>query len=292
MKPFVPVCIGIALSFNVSAQDFIAETHAPVNIFEYEKAISTIEVDAEVNTIIWDINDSLLFIPAYDTYCSWNSKRVHPYSYNLTNMKDTVFIPLAFDSCSFVAPFVGRKTSDFGARRYRHHYGVDIKLLVGDPVLSAFEGVVRVSHYDRDYGKVVVVRHPNGLETLYAHLSDLKVREGDWLEAGDIVGLGGSTGRSTGSHLHFEVRYKGEPINPNDIIDWENGTLHSDVLHLNAAHFAYLKEIRMTKYYTVRSGDTLSGIARRYGTSVSTLCKINNIRTNTTLRVGQTLRYN
>lgn len=292
MKPFVPFCIGIALSFNLSAQDFISETHAPANIFEYDKVVSTIETDAEVDAILWDINDSLSYIPAYDTYCSWNSKRVHPYSNNLTNMKDTIFIPLAYDSCSFAAPFIGRKTSDFGSRRYRQHYGVDIKLYVGDPVLSAFEGVVRVAHYDRDYGKVVVVRHTNGLETLYAHLSDLKVREGDRLEAGDVVGLGGSTGRSTGSHLHFEVRYKGEPINPNDIINWNNGTLHSDVLHLNADHFAYLKEIRMRKYHKIRSGDTLSGIARRYGTSVTTICKLNNIRSNTTLRIGQTLRYN
>lgn len=292
MKPFIPVCIGIALSFNLSAQDFISETNVPANIFEYEKVVSTIEVDAEVDATLWDINDSLSYIPAYDTYCSWNPKRVHPYSYNLTDMKDTVFIPLAYDSCSFVAPFVGRKTSDFGYRRYRHHYGVDIKLYVGDEVQCAFEGVVRVSHYDRDYGNVVVVRHPNGLETLYAHLSKLEVREGDWLEAGDIVGLGGSTGRSTGSHLHFEVRYKGEPINPNDIIDWNTGTLLSDVLYLNADHFAYLKEIRMRKYYKIRSGDTLSGIARRYGTSVSNLCKLNNIRSNTTLRIGQTLRYN
>lgn len=292
MKPLITVCIGIALSFNLSAQDFISEAHTPANIFEYDKVVSTIEADAEVDAILWDINDSLLYIPAYDTYCSWNPKRVHPYSYNLTEMKDTIFIPLVYDSCSFTAPFIGRKTSDFGSRRYRHHYGVDIKLYVGDPVQSAFEGVVRVSHYDRDYGNVVVVRHTNGLETIYAHLSKLKVREGDWLEAGDIVGLGGNTGRSTGSHLHFEVRYQGEPINPNDIINWDDGTLHSDVLHLSAEHFAYLKEIRKRKYHRIRSGDTLSGIARRYGTTVTTICKLNSIRSNTTLRIGRTLRYN
>ena len=287
MKPFISVCIGTLLSLSLSAQELISETRL-ANIYEFEKVVSVTESEAN----LWDINDSLSYIPAYDTYCSWNSKRVHPYSYNLTNMKDTIFIPLAIDSCSFVAPFIGPKTSDFGARRYRHHYGVDIKVYVGDPISSAFEGVVRVAHYDGDYGKVVVVRHPNGLETLYAHLSELKVREGDWLDAGDIVGLGGNTGRSTGSHLHFEVRYKGEPINPNDIINWQTGELLSNNLLLNKQHFAYLKEIRKTKYYTIRSGDTLSGIARKQGTTVSTLCKLNGIRSNTTLRVGHTLRYN
>jgi len=288
MKPFIPLFIGIALSINLSAQDLITEVDVPANIFEFEKVVAATKDKAA----IWDINDSLSYIPAYDTYCSWNSKRVHPYSYNLTNMKDTVVLPLAFDTCSFVAPFIGRKTSDFGYRRYRHHYGVDIKVYTGDPIQCAFEGVVRVAHYDGDYGKVVVVRHTNGLETLYAHLSDLKVKEGDWLEAGDLVGLGGNTGRSTGSHLHFEARYMGEPIDPNDIIDWNTGTLLSDNLLLNESHFAYLKEIRKRKYYTIRRGDTLSGIARRYGTTVSTLCKLNGIRSSSTLRVGKTLRYN
>lgn len=291
MKPFVPVFIGIFLSFNLVAQDYISENHATTNIYEFSKLFIDRDLSEE-NEAVWDINDSLLYIPAYDTYCSWNSSRVHPYNYNLTTMKDTISIVLAHDSCSYVPPFVSYKTSDFGYRRYRHHYGVDIKVHVGDPIASAFEGVVRIAHYDRDYGNVVVVRHNNGLETLYAHLSKLNVKVGDWLEAGDILGLGGNTGRSTGSHLHFEVRYKGEPINPNDIIDWDSGELHSDVFHLNQSHFEYLKEIRKRKYYTVRRGDTLSTIARRYGTSVTALCKLNNIRSNSTLRIGQVLRYN
>ena len=288
MKPLISLIVGVVFVLNLPAQDLISIADVPANIFEFEKVVSTTENKAD----IWDINDSLLYIPAYDTYCSWTSARVHPYSYNLTNIKDTVAILLARDTCSYVPPFIGPKTSDFGYRRYRHHYGVDIKVYVGDPIASAFEGVVRVAHYDQDYGKVVVVRHANGLETLYAHLSELKVREGDWIEAGDLIGLGGNTGRSTGSHLHFEVRYKGEPIDPNDIIDWNTGELLSDTLLLNKAHFAYLKEIRKRKYYTIRRGDTLSGIARKYGTSVSALCKLNAINSRTTLRVGRTLRYN
>jgi len=240
----------------------------------------------------WDVNDSLTFIPAYDLYCEWNTQRVHPYKEDLTLMKDTVPLVLVYDSCDFVAPYVGRKTSDFGYRRYRYHYGVDIKLYRGEHVKAAFEGVVRIAQYDGDYGNVVVIRHENGLESLYAHLSKLKVKEGDRVEAGNVIGLGGNTGRSTGSHLHFEIRYKGEPINPNAIIEWESGYLCNDTLLLNKEHFEYLVELRKIKYHKIRRGDTLSGIARRYGTSVRNLCRLNRIRSTTTLRIGRKLRYN
>jgi murein DD-endopeptidase MepM/ murein hydrolase activator NlpD len=270
------------------AQNPIAANLNSFNIFRDGKmpTSSTEEVEA------WNINDSLLHIPSYDTYCSWNTERVHPYKDDLRFMKDTVVLALAPDSCDFVSPYTGRKTSDFGYRRYRYHYGVDIKLYKGDEVKSAFEGVVRIAQYDGDYGKVVVVRHQNGLETLYAHLSELNVKEGDKVEAGDVVGLGGSTGRSTGSHLHFEARYKGEPIDPNSLIEWETGYLCHDTLAVNQEHFEYLVEVRQRKYHKIRSGDTLSGIARRYSTSVGTICKLNGIRSTTTLRIGKTLRYN
>lgn len=280
--------LGITLTGNLNAQQLVSETNISRNIYEFGKAPTSEKAEAE----IWDINDSLNYIPCYDRYCSWNPGRVHPYDYDLTHMKDTVVIPLAIDSCDYAVPFLSRKTSDFGSRRYHYHYGVDIKVYVGDPVKTAFAGVVRVAHYDGDYGRVVVVRHPNGLETLYAHLSRLKVKVGDWLEAGDLVGLGGNTGRSTGSHLHFEARYLGEPIDPNTIIDWDTGALKMDTLYLNASNFDYLRELRRRKYMTIRRGDTLSGIARRYGTSVSRLCKLNGIRSSTTLRIGRRLRYN
>lgn len=278
----------LVIATSINAQDLVSEASISRNIYEFGKAPVSEKSEAEV----WDINDSLNYIPYYDTYCSWNSSRVHPYHYDLTHIKDTVIIPLAIDSCDYVVPFLSYKTSDFGKRRYHYHYGVDIKVHIGDPIKTAFAGVVRVSHYDGDYGFVVVVRHTNGLETLYGHMSKLKVREGDWVEAGDVVGLGGSTGRSTGSHLHFEVRYLGEPIDPNTIINWDTGMLKMDTLHLNKENYAYLLELRKQKFCTIRSGDTLSAIARRYGTSVRRLCKLNGIRSSTTLRIGRRLRYN
>lgn len=288
MKPLICFFFLSMTLFYASAQGPLAENVGYHNVFADGKMPAASSEVAD----IWDINDSLEFIPAYDTYCSWNTDRVHPYSEDLRFMDDTVNIILAMDSCDFVPPYVGRKTSDFGYRRYRYHYGVDIKLYRGEEVKSAFEGIVRIAHYDGDYGKVVVVRHNNGLETLYAHLSKLSVKEGDKVEAGDVVGLGGNTGRSTGSHLHFEVRYKGEPIDPNQLIEWETGYLCHDTLDLNQEHFEYLIDIRKRKYHRIRSGDTLSGIARRYGTSVRKICQLNGIRSTTTLRIGRVLRYN
>jgi murein DD-endopeptidase MepM/ murein hydrolase activator NlpD len=287
MKKCLPLFL-ILLTAGLAHAQQLAEEQSKFNIFKDGKMPHA----AGAVPVSWNINDSLSYIPSYDLYCDWNTDRVHPYKEDLRHMKDTVPLVLVFDTCDFVAPYVGRKTSDFGYRRYRYHYGVDVKLYSGEEVKSAFEGVVRIAQYDGDYGKVVVIRHENGLETLYAHLSKLKVKEGDRVEAGDLIGLGGNTGRSTGSHLHFEVRYKGEPIDPNALIEWETGYLCHDTLLLNQEHFEYLVEVRKRKYHKIRSGDTLSGIARRYGTSVSKLCRLNGIRSTTTLRIGRTLRYN
>ena len=134
------------------------------------------------------------------------------------------------------------------------------------------------------------MRHNNGLETLYAHLSARKVKEGDHVEAGQVVGLGGNTGRSTGSHLHFECRFKGEPLNPNEIINWEKGQLKTDTLQLSQDQFKYLKEARSKKYYTIKSGDTLSGIARKHGASLSTICRLNGLKSTSTIYSGKKIR--
>jgi murein DD-endopeptidase MepM/ murein hydrolase activator NlpD len=286
---------------------FVGGAHLPLVAQVPQQWIASIDHDAESpntdafkivvpsaeRSVIWDVNDSLRVIPAYDLYCDWTTERIHPYKIDLTRKADTTVIPLIWtDTCDFHHTIHGHITSNFGPRRYRYHYGIDIKLYTGDPVRSVFDGVVRIARFDATYGKVVVVRHNNGLETLYAHLSKLNVKSGEWVEAGEIIGLGGNTGRSTGAHLHFETRYLGEPIDPNDIIDFETGTLKTDTLYLSAEHFEYLRAARAIKYHTVRRGDTLSAIASRYGTSITRLCQLNGIRTSTTLKIGQKLRYN
>jgi len=247
------------------------------------------------------LNDSLaskfISFPTTTAFQEWNTNVIHNRKYDFSYTLDTMSISLLNDSLSehFVLPYKGKLTSVFGPRKYRYHYGVDIKLQTGDSVACAFDGTVRISQRSKTYGNVIVVRHKNGLETFYAHLSKKFIEPNQTVKAGEIIGLGGNTGRSYGSHLHFEIRYMDEPINPSDIVDFEKYSLKSDTLMLSKSNFAYMekvKEFDSIKFHTIRKGDTLSKIAQNYGTSVSTLCKINGISTKKLLKVGSKLRVN
>ena len=118
------------------------------------------------------------------------------------------------------AGWENRVTSEFGYRsdpftgETRGHTGMDLAVPTGTPVRAALPGTVTAAQYHSSYGYYVMVDHGNGLSTLYAHNSQLLVRMGQTVEAGDIVSLSGSTGRSTGPHLHFEVRLNGQRTNP------------------------------------------------------------------------------
>jgi len=247
-----------------------------------------------ITPIAWDITDSLYHIPAYDKYCGFDQKSIWGFKIDQTKTKDTSHIKLLHDSCDFHSPWTGRITSSYGWRKNRPHYGVDIKLNTGDSVKSAFEGMIRVSKYSKSYGNVIVVRHQNGLETLYAHLSKRTVKAGQIVETGQTIGLGGNTGRSFGSHLHFETRYLGEPINPMDVFEITDTTfkVHKKNLDLTADNFAFVKEVRRIKYHRVRSGDSLWRISRRYHVTINKLCRINKLNRKKSLRIGQKIRYN
>jgi murein DD-endopeptidase MepM/ murein hydrolase activator NlpD len=239
---------------------------------------------------------------------NWHTSNIHAYKYNLAQMPDTIVFFLTHGlGDDFRMPVIGRVTSNFGPRRRRFHNGIDLKLQTGDNVYSVFDGKVRIAQYSRSYGYVVVIRHYNGLETFYAHLSKLKVKAGDKIEAGEVLGLGGSTGRSTGPHLHFEIRYKGHPIDPNEMIDFNyTQNLRSHTFTVDKSYFSSSTPYQSShgtgssssssssssgaKYYTVRRGDTLGKIAKRNGTSVSRLCKLNRMSSRSTLRVGKRLR--
>ena len=202
-------------------------------------------------------------------------------------MKDTIKI----DVKGYCPPSVKHVTSDWGFRKWKFHYGIDLKVHRGDTVRCAFDGTVRITRRDRGYGYFVVVRHDNGLETLYGHLNKILVKNDQKIKAGQAVGMGGNTGRSTGYHLHLEFRYLGNPINPNDIVNFETHEVHKPVLVLNAQTFAYKQEIDKIRYWTVRKGDTLGRIAYRTGVSVNKLCKLNGITKTTVLRIGRKIRY-
>ncbi|MGB1206056.1 MAG: peptidoglycan DD-metalloendopeptidase family protein [Chitinophagales bacterium] len=267
------------------------------------KETATIDRSSPMNADV----EKLLLTDVYneDTPChahydyNWSNTKIHAYKYDLTKMPQTVEFLLTHGlDDDFKMPVTGRVTSNFGPRGRRHHNGIDLKLNKGDNVYSAFAGKVRIAQYSRSYGYVVVVRHYNGLETLYAHLSKLTVKENQDVKSGEVIGLGGSTGHSTGNHLHLEVRYKGHPLNPNEMIDFANNSLKSHTFVVDRAYFSSSTPYQSShgtggsgsKYYTIRRGDTLSKIARRNGTSISRLCRLNGMSSRTTLRVGKRLK--
>ena len=220
----------------------------------------------------------------------WTDNHINPYGTLFDSLKDDVFIPMK----GFRVPAPGYITSHYGWRRYRMHKGVDIKVLIGDSIRAAWDGQVRIVGWDpRGYGYFVVMRHDNGLETIYGHLSRPLVEEYEKIYAGEVIGLGGNTGRSTGSHLHFETRFLGNAINPEELIDFNTGQPKKDehVIGIKAIQQAKAEQAAM-RWHTVRQGDTLSGIAKRYHTTVKRLCQLNKIKETSILRLGQKIRVN
>lgn len=250
-------------------------------------------------TEIVEVNEEVLldssWIQIAGYYAVWDSRKVNPYGLDPLRRRDTVGIQLFnphIQHMGWAMPGEGMyPTSRFGPRRYRYHYGIDLRVQVGDSIRAAFGGIVRMVHFDkRGYGRYVLVRHYNGLETLYGHLSRQLVQVGQYLAPGEVLGLGGSTGRSTGPHLHFEVRFEGNPLNPELFYDFEQGTILTDFFELSPEHYEYIREMRRAVYHKVRPGDTLGAIARRYGVKVSHVTRLNGITSRTLLRVGRRLR--
>ena len=233
--------------------------------------------------------------PADELYGYWDTIKVNPYNNRQIAFPDSFYV----DCSTFVLPIDHniKVTSVFGVRGRTMHNGIDLKLQTGDTVRSAFSGKVRIKSYERrGYGYYLVLRHQNGLETVYGHLSKFLVDDNEIISAGQAIGLGGNTGRSTGSHLHFETRFLGQALNPSHIIDFNNGGVpHNDQYVLYKGNFGkntniYTSTSEKIVYHRVQKGETLGKIALMYKTSVSELCKLNGLTTKSILRVGQSLR--
>lgn len=264
------------------------------------------------------ISNETLENPAGDLYPSWDNKYVR---YSSANAPSEYKIDLR----NFCMPCKSRVvTSHYGYRRQfrRNHYGTDIKVYVGDTIRAAFSGKVRVVSYEgKGYGKYVIIRHPNGLETVYGHMSKQLVKENVTVNAGDPIGLGGSTGRSTAPHLHFETRFLGEYINPEKLFSFEARDVLADyyvyrrngrgdlVNSRNVGGESEVEEealakaeesrefqqermqsVRRTQIHKVKKGDTLYSIAKKYHMTVDQLCRLNNISKKKTLSVGQIIK--
>jgi len=234
-------------------------------------------------------------------YAIWDTHNINPYKMDGRQLKEEKPLQLVDKQNNRVSkmPLVSTPiTSDFGFRGYRWHYGTDLDLDTGDSVRSVFDGVVRIVKWDGGgYGNYIVVRHYNGIETLYGHLSKQLVKIGQFVKAGDLIGWGGSTGRSSGPHLHFEVRYMGNPFDPERMYDFPDYVLMSEEFKISSALFNYYNQVKKVKarkvtYHTIRSGEVLGTIARKYGVTVSQITRLNGISTRTILRPGRRLRIN
>ena len=271
------------VSLNSFSQDLIAR-QAPI-----DKKLKTVDSLALQKQIRAEQSE----YPALSLYPNWNNQYVHAYGNAIIPETYTI------DLTGFHMPTPSTKiTSPFGPRWRRMHNGLDLKVNIGDTIVAAFDGKVRIVKYERrGYGKYVVIRHDNGLETVYGHLSKQLVEENQLVKAGEVIGLGGNTGRSTGSHLHFETRFLGIAINPIYMFDFPKQDIVADTYTFRktkgvkraGSHDTQAADGTI-RYHKVKSGDTLSRIAKLRGVSVSTLCKLNRIKPTTTLRIGQVLR--
>ena len=298
-------------SLPTMGQDLLAR-QAPID--RKMKAIDSVALQRYIEFESYDST-------AADLYQDWNNI----YAHKATEMPDSFRIDLR----NFCMPTSSRVlTSNFGARWGRQHKGLDIKVYIGDTIRAAFPGKVRIVRYEgRGYGKYVVIRHNNGLETIYGHMSAQLVSENQEVRAGDPIGLGGNTGRSTGSHLHFETRLCGVALNPALMFDFRNQdvtgdfyTFRKSTYNRESAEATRLRGAggvtvdsgldipqpatasRVTsrnaakhaaaRFHKVGKGDTLYSIARKRGTSVDQICKLNNIKKTHKIRPGQILRYN
>ncbi|WP_075343921.1 M23 family metallopeptidase [Tenacibaculum agarivorans] len=256
-------------------------------------------------------NDTVVKKKIINPYFIENWDTIHVNAYR--NSKVKFPFEIKFSDSTYASPIPKKHviTSRYSWRRNRPHRGIDIDLVTGDSVFSILPGKVRYVGRSSGYGKTVVVRHHNALETVYAHLSGYIAKKNDIVTKGQAIALGGSTGRSSGSHLHLETRYKGIAINPEYLLDfqsdckirsknmwvtrdWATTYYHSPrkqskLVTLDSYEKALAYKKRKRKVYIVKSGDTLSGIAYKNHTSISRICKTNKIRKTSTLRIGQKL---
>ena len=307
IKKFAFIALSMITVTPVAAQDLLAK-QAPVD----RKMKS---VDSMLLQRIIEQEERMN--PSADLYQDWNNV----YAHRETALPDTFRIDLR----GFCMPTSSRiVTSNFGARWGRQHKGLDIKVYVGDTIRAAFSGKIRIVNYEpKGYGKYVVIRHHNGLETIYGHMSKHLVVENQDVKAGEPIGLGGNTGRSTGSHLHFETRLCGVALNPALMFDFHNQDVTGDFYNFRrsryAAESAQATRLRgagvtrtngddddsdmavassrssytpTARYHKVKKGETLQSIARKCHTTVAALCKINRIGKNKRLMPGQILKYN
>ncbi|WP_337667779.1 M23 family metallopeptidase [Prevotella sp.] len=300
LKTLAITAVMALATVPAAAQDLLAR-QAPVD--KKLKAVDTLALRSMVQR-------EQAAAPSGQLYKDWNNR----YAHRASELPDSFNINLRH----FCMPTTSRIiTSNFGSRWGRMHKGLDIKVYIGDTIRAAFDGKVRIVRYEANgYGNYVVIRHHNGLETIYGHMSKHLVGENETVHAGDPIGLGGNTGRSTGSHLHFETRLCGVALNPALMFDFKNqdvtgdyyffrkdtynkeslaanrvrGKESTDMVSADNENIGNNVEGGNVRYHKVSRGETLASIARKRGTTVEHICKLNHITKTMRVKPGQILR--
>ena len=318
MKRLLILVVALFAATELYALDSLAvQAIKPV---ESPIVVDTLNTDSDVLKVLLFNDGTWRYIQpitpdrdstVYSRY--WDNDNISPYrTVKIDSLPQSVAINFVDSLKHYRFPYVGRITSRYGIRHRRPHNGIDMALKVGDTICAAFDGRVRFSKAtDTGYGTLIIIRHDNGLETYHGHLSARLVEENDRVVAGQPIGLGGNSGRSTGPHIHFETRFYGQSFDPERIINFRTGELRRDHFLLKKSYFsiyskysqdfnaeaerndAEKKENALSaekRYYKVRSGDYLGLIAKRNGTTVSAICRLNGITPNTTLQIGKVLR--
>lgn len=267
--------------------------------------LDMINFDGIVNQELYDYIQS---DSNYQWQENWDNETPYTLDNDLSLIPDTLWLcTVDSNHNEFCMPHPGLVTSTFKYRGKRFHYGIDVDLVTGDTLSSVFDGIVRYAKYNSGgFGNLVIIRHYNGLETYYAHLDKIFVSPNQQVNAGTHIGLGGKTGRAFGDHLHFEIRFFGNAIDPELIIDFKNNKLQDENLFLHSGMFDYKaissnknykkkgkassSESSKVKYHKIRSGDSLYAIALKYKTSVNSICALNSIKASKILRIGEVLK--
>ena len=302
MKSFISL-LSVIICFGLNAQELPSNDSVKIKLTSsYKKGALEEEILLPVTK-----EDSIQTPDITSEY--WDNTVYNPYK----NTTVTFPLPIEFEDSTYASPVSRDKvvTSRYGWRWGRAHKGIDIDLITGDSVFAMFDGIVRFARYNSGHGRTVIVRHYNGLETVYAHLSRYGVKENDTIRKGQYLGKGGASGNARGSHLHLVVNYKGVSINPEYLFSfdslnvvrskeiwvthkWTRAHYHNskrqsklELLLSEDQAIASLKKQR--KIYVVKRGDTLSRISKRNNVSISSICKTNYIKRNSILKVGQKL---
>ncbi|MBR5983172.1 MAG: peptidoglycan DD-metalloendopeptidase family protein [Bacteroidales bacterium] len=278
MTIFVALCLVCALSFAQVKTPVDTISRGNLNVILYsDKTWQYVDIQPATKSVKTDTVDV--------TAQNWVTTSLSAQKPDYARTKDTCIVNFGTDAYSF--PLKGKVVSRFGMRSGKMHTGIDIEMKHGDSLVAAFDGIVRfVGWTNSNLGNAVVIRHYNGLETVYAHLDEIKCKVNQKINAGELVGIGGTAA----NHLHFETRLKDNAFDPELIFNVQTGVLVADRIPIYASNFDYMKFVDNSQYHVVKSGDTLYAIARKHHVSVKQICDLNGIKETSILSVGKRLR--